>query len=716
MPPLTGFSDNCFTTHTDFKTASLALLRALKPYQSHGGARIKLPLVTGTHFDDVAAQLEGFARPLWAVGSLMHSNTLTKSEYHELIEPYVKGLANGTDPDHPEYWGPVVLRDQRMVEMEIISFALLSAPDTMFHSQTEDARSNIMAWLKTINGKDFPTTNWLWFRVMTNLALIKVCGVPQDEVLEAMKTDLDLMEQFYLDNGWAADGIWNNQGRQADYYSGSFAIQFSQLTYVKMAQDIDPERCERFRNRAIEFASFFWHYFDSNGECTLNYTIATVAKNLLGAAIPFGRSLTYRFAFAGFWSALAFADMELPHQLKEPGIIKGILLRHFRWWSDKHDIFNNDGTLTIGFTYPNMYMSEDYNSPQSPYWAMKSFLALALPETHPFWKAEEKSLPYSSNTAVPVHPPMHILCSQPNHHFLLSMGQFCPWPLKATEAKYGKFAYSSHFGFSVPTGPLIQQMAPDSTLALSKDGGDIWRVPWKVSGGNLRMGNVELRYNNDVSEIVPSLSGKWKPWVDADIEVHTYLVAPTRRWPDWCVRWHRITNNGLNSVKISVVQGGFAIQGREHALGQPLPAFTDVHRLVASNTTQSLGFPEGTLQTEDGCLICSAAGASGIRSLNIGLEKCGKEHPISETQSEVLKPDANTNLMWQRTLIPTIKLVLSSSQNVEFGSAVFALSRTNDRREQYAGLDIENLWNDVPVISTEKVFEDEQGKDYIVLE
>jgi len=38
------------------------------------------------------------------------------------------------------------------------------------------------------------------------------------------------------------------------------------------------------------------------------------------------------------------------------------------------------------------------------------------------------------------------------------------------QAKYGKFAYSSSFGFSVPTGPLrIAQQAPDSTLALSDD-------------------------------------------------------------------------------------------------------------------------------------------------------------------------------------------------------------------------------------------------------
>ncbi|UPX15611.1 uncharacterized protein EKO05_0006054 [Ascochyta rabiei] len=61
MPPLAGFSNNAFETHQDSQTAALALLCALKPYQSPGGARIKLALATGTHFDDVAAQLEGFA-------------------------------------------------------------------------------------------------------------------------------------------------------------------------------------------------------------------------------------------------------------------------------------------------------------------------------------------------------------------------------------------------------------------------------------------------------------------------------------------------------------------------------------------------------------------------------------------------------------------------------------------------------------------------------
>ncbi|KAJ4381503.1 hypothetical protein N0V86_002863 [Didymella sp. IMI 355093] len=508
MPPVAGFSDNDFSTHADFKIGAVALLRAIRPYQSPGGARIKLPLATGTHFDDVAAELEGFARALWAVGTLLHSKLITHELYNELIHPYINGLANGTDPEHVEYWGPVVLRDQRMVEMEIISYALLAAPDVMFHSQSDVAKHNITEWLQTINGKDFPITNWLWFRVMTNLALVKVCGIPYEQVGNAMKDDLDLMEQFYLDQGWAADGVWSDEGRQADYYSGSFAIQFSQLIYAKMAQDLDPERCIRFRARAREFATTFWKYFDFNG-----------------AAIPFGRSLTYRFAFSGFWSAAAFAEVELPSPLDDWGVIKGLLLRHFRWWSDRHDIFNVDGCLNIGFAYQNYYMCEDYNSPQSVYWALKSFLALGLPDNHPFWTAEEKPLPSDVALATPVEPPMHILCNTGNHHYLLSSGQFCPWPLKATEAKYGKSAYSSHFGFSVPTGPLIQQMAPDSTIAISKDGGDTWRVPWKVKPNEQRIDAV-LKRGDKTVEHIPTFNNLWKPWRDADVEVCTTLIAP----------------------------------------------------------------------------------------------------------------------------------------------------------------------------------------------
>ena len=51
--------------------------------------------------------------------------------------------------------------------------------------------------------------------------------------------------------------------------------------------------------------------------------------------------------------------------------------------------------LTIGYGYPQQYMAEQYNAPGSPYWGLKVFLLLALPDDHPFWTAEAPRCPLS---------------------------------------------------------------------------------------------------------------------------------------------------------------------------------------------------------------------------------------------------------------------------------------------------------------------------------
>lgn len=75
-----------------------------------------------------------------------------------------------------------------------------------------------------------------------------------------------------------------------------------------------------------------------------------------GRAIPFGRSVGYRFAMVSFWGALAYADVELPAPLTW-GMVKGIVMRHLRWWQKQHDIWTSSGTLSIGYSYPCMYVS-----------------------------------------------------------------------------------------------------------------------------------------------------------------------------------------------------------------------------------------------------------------------------------------------------------------------------------------------------------------------
>lgn len=285
---LQGFTDNPFLTREDCIAATHALLTPLKPYISPLGARIRLPVSTGTHFDEVAAQVEGFARPLWAVGALLAFDSSSETGASQTIDPllqsWVTGLIAGTDPDNApgpngEYWGPILGEDQRMVELEIIAYALLSAPkafapplplDPRNPSPTDEAnlraRNNLITYLRAINGKQMPVNNWRFFRILANLALVKVLGVPYAELKDAMDADHALLESFYRSEGWASDGLWSAEtNRQADYYSGSFAIQFSQLLYIRYASDIDPERCDVFRSRAVEFAAGFWRYFDVDG-------------------------------------------------------------------------------------------------------------------------------------------------------------------------------------------------------------------------------------------------------------------------------------------------------------------------------------------------------------------------------------------------------------------------------------------------------------------
>ena len=80
-------------------------------------------------------------------------------------------------------------------------------------------------------------------------------------------------------------------------------------------------------------------------------------------AIPYGRSMTYRFAQSCFWSALALADAK-PEGMAW-GEIKHLLLSNIRSWMQL-PIFDRGGVLTVGYVYPNLCISEGYIAPVSP--------------------------------------------------------------------------------------------------------------------------------------------------------------------------------------------------------------------------------------------------------------------------------------------------------------------------------------------------------------
>lgn len=568
--PLFG---NPLKSRDDVSEAVIDLFKPLLPYFSEGGARVRLNAAAAI-FDRAAADLEGFARPLWGIVPLVAGGG--DFPYWDL---YRCGLANGTDPGHPEYWGDLADRNQRLVELAAIGFALALVPEHIWDPLSEIARQTVAAYLLRARDLEFVDNNWKFFRVLIDLGLERV-GIDFDR--SKTRVYLDELEAFDIGQGWYRDG----PVRRVDHYI-PFAMHFYGLIYTVLAKD-DDARKERFRERVRTFAADIRHWFGPDG-----------------AALAFGRSQTYRFAAGGFWGALAFADVEaLPWSE-----IKGYYMRHIRWWS-KLPIADRDGVLSIGYGYPNLLMSESYNSAGSPYWALKFFLPLALPENHPFWIAEEASMPQFPEP-VPLAQPGMVAMHTPGNVVVLSSGQQHD-KMRGANEKYSKFVYSTRYAFNIEADDRNFSAASfDGMLGLSDDG-------------------VHFRMRETLEEALIAedrLYSRWRPWPDVTVETWLLPASP------WHIRVHRV----VTPRPLRTIEGGFAIERADFNRDRP--------------------------EQSDGRAVWNGqSDISAIIDLSPGPKRAGS----------AMTPIANTNLIHAKTLLPQLQGEVTAGTTV-LAAAVMAL-------------------------------------------
>ena len=170
------------------------IIEPLKKYYSHTKSWLNLG-ATSAHYPDTAAWMEGFSRPLWALGSYFADGS-TDVEWEDI---YVKGIISGTDKESFEYWEDCVPFDQKLVEMAAIAYTLLWSGDKILGKMTEAQKDNLFAWLSQMKHDWCHKCNWQFFNVLVCLAL-KKNGREYDK--DGLETSLQFIDECYLGEGW----------------------------------------------------------------------------------------------------------------------------------------------------------------------------------------------------------------------------------------------------------------------------------------------------------------------------------------------------------------------------------------------------------------------------------------------------------------------------------------------------------------------------------
>ena len=567
---------NPLRTRQDLIRAAAGILRPLTEYMTPGKARIYVGNGSAHYSEDIAG-MECWSRALWALVPMLAGGC---PEAEVLWPMWQEGLINGTDPDHEEYWGEIRNSDQRMVEMAVIGCGLCFAPERFRDPLSDLQKKHLYDWLNQINRYDMPKNNWRFFRILVNIGFMKN-GLPVDEA--RMREDMDLMESHYTGDGWYFD-----YPTKRDYYT-LWGFHFYSLLYASVMDREDPERCARIRERAALIAPRFACWFDREGR-----------------GLPYGRSLTYRFCQSSFWAAAAFAGIEC--ETLSLGQMKHLLLSNLRFWLGR-PIFDRGGALTVGYGYPNLCAAEGYNAQGSPYWALKTFWILALPENHPFWQTEEE--PYFPPERF-LDPQVRLLLTRDpeNRQAVAYTAGNHAWEHMHEDEKYEKFAYSTQFAFSVAKeDSALNRGAYDSMLAVKAAGRDLWHV---------RSGCEQFELSED------SIRFTWSPM--NNVEIHT-VIAPKGMWH---VRKHTVRT----TIPLEAAEGAFSVV-KDRAGARPCDRICTA---TAADDRSAAAYGEW--------------GTSAIYALK------------GYTGGEVIHTEPNTNLMEPRCVLPTLHSRMEPGEHV----------------------------------------------------
>ncbi|GAA3391965.1 DUF2264 domain-containing protein [Streptomyces roseoviridis] len=434
LSPYTGW------TRSHWERTADRLLLAVRPHASPGKGLIHLPGPRPSRSGVRSDGLEGYARTfLLAALRAAHGD-----DPHGHLDRYAEGLAAGTrrpGGSGPEDWPLLTRTRQAVVESASVALALRLTRHRLWDRLDDPVRQRAVDWLLPALEPSPVDNNW-WLFGLTVAGFLQDAGIEPDRAAATVERSLERVEQWWLGDGWYSDG----DNRAFDHYN-AWALHFYPVLHAHLAGD--RALLDRYGPRLRAQLDDHVHLFDGNG-----------------APVPYGRSLTYRFAAAAApWLGALTGQTPLT-----PGATRRLASGTLRYFLDR-GATDDRGLLTLGWHGPYEPVLQSYSGPGSPYWASKGFLGLLLPAGHPVWTTTEEPLPAERADTVRAFGRTGLLVQTTAADGLVRLHNHGSNHVGSTEGGeddpgYARYAYSTRTGPTTAPDPADNHFAllgPDGT-------------------------------------------------------------------------------------------------------------------------------------------------------------------------------------------------------------------------------------------------------------
>ncbi len=446
-----------------------------------------------------------------------------------------KALANGTDPASGVTWETAATGSTSQLDVESgsIAWGTFVAGARVLSKLTPAQTANLQTWMynHTLGVQD---QNWNDFYIVAN-SFLKSQGWKSNAA--TLATDLGKIEGMFKGNGWYTDGATH----VFDEYNNTVFVPDAVAWSVMTGND-DPTKRSTNMMRIRRFLQDQPYFFGTNGmHPEFGRSTAYKSARLTGLLIAYYIDRTYNTPDK--WN-LGFKV--LPETFTV-GMLRRIVRQQLNYYFSKA-LDPATGLLVQAATLNGSYdIAEDYISPGSTSWSMRAFGPLFLiPDADPFWTTPEEPLPVeTADYNQWLATPGFLLSGTKSTGNVILFNAGATFSTSHTPSyilKYGKFAYSSQFGFCVANDSDTWRN-PDNAIQIGV--GSTW-------GHRDEPGAFASQVNTPTTAV---LSMKHSQAVgSAKFDVRTILFVKN----EFHVRVNKVTPNGFTG-SYQLREGGFAI-------------------------------------------------------------------------------------------------------------------------------------------------------------